>query len=269
MPFHTDFRFKPYRDEKGNLKPHPPAERIYGPVSSIGPLTVCAYLVETSAGLAAVDAGYDSDGDLLVNNIRALGLEPQDLKLILLTHWHQDHASGAARLAKATGAKVVIHEKDAEIVATGACRGESIMPPVKIDKRLKDGEVVELGGVAFKTVHCPGQSAGEVVFLATVNGPDGPCRTIFAGDATGFKDDVKTLDRLGYPGVCADFRRTVGILRALEFDLYLGGHPHQVFDEARADGHPFISRDEWLKLVNGRSEQMETFVKQHPRYLDW
>jgi metallo-beta-lactamase class B len=269
VAFHTNFRFKPYRDEKDNLLPHPPAERIYGPVSHIGPLTVCAYLVETSDGLVAVDAGYDSDGDLLADNIRSLGLDPKDLKLILLTHWHWDHVGGTARLAKRSGAKVMIHEKDAEIVETGVYRGKQMAPPAKVDKRLKDGEVVELGGVAFKTIHCPGQSAGEVVFLATVNGPGGPCRTLFAGDATGFKHNEKELDRLGYPGVCADFRRTVGILRALDFDLYLGGHPHQVFDEARADGNPFISREEWLKLVNGRSEQMETFVKEHPRYLDW
>lgn len=269
MPFQTAFRFLPYTDAQGKRKPNPPPERIYGPVSSIGPLTVCAYLVETADGLVAVDAGYAEDGDLLLENIRALGLQPEDLRLILLTHWHQDHAGGAARLAELSGARVLVHERDAEIVESGTYRGKRIMPPAPVAQKLKDGETIVQGGVAFQTVHCPGQSAGEVVFLATVKGPDGPCRTLFAGDATGFKNNVKVLDELGYPGVCADFRRTVEVLKGLAFDLYLGGHPHQVFNEAREDGNPFISREEYLKLVTGRLAAMERFVAEHPRYLEW
>ncbi|HYF49561.1 MAG TPA: MBL fold metallo-hydrolase [Planctomycetota bacterium] len=269
MAFHTNFRFKPYKDEHGNLRPHPPAERIYGPISHIGPLTVCVYLVETSAGLVVVDSGYDTDVPLLAENIRGLGRDPRDIRLILLAHWHWDHAGGAAGLQQLSGAAVMIHEKDAEIVESGQYRGKPIVPAVRIAKRLVDGDVIALGGVDFKTIHCPGQSAGEVVFAATVDGLDGPCRALFASDATGFKHDVETLDFLGYPGVCADYRRTVEILRELEFDLYLGGHAHQVLNEARADGNPFITRDEWLKLVNGRHQAMEDFVREHPRYLDW
>jgi metallo-beta-lactamase class B len=269
MAFHTHFRFRPYKDEAGKQKPDPPAERIYGPISSIGPLTVCAYVVETPAGLVLVDTAYAKDVELLQNNLRSLGLDPKDIKLILLTHYHFDHAGGAGRLQEISGATVCVHEKDAEIVETGIFKGKQVYPASKNVRRLKDGEVVEFGGVAFKTIHCPGQSAGEVVFLATVGGPDGPCRVCFAGDATGFKDDVATLERIGYPGVCADYRKTVETLRGLAFDLYLGGHPHQVFNEAREDGNPFISRDEYLKLVNSRHQQMERFVEQHPKYLAW
>ena len=71
-----------------------------GPVSHIGPLTVCAYVVETSEGLVVVDTGYDKDGDLLANNVRSLGLDPSKIKVILLTHFHFDHAGGTARLLK-------------------------------------------------------------------------------------------------------------------------------------------------------------------------
>jgi metallo-beta-lactamase class B len=272
MTFHTDFRFRPYKDEAGNQKPNPAPERIYGSIYSIGPLTVCAYVVETPAGLVIVDTGYAKDGDLLARNIRSLGFDPTNIGLILLTHFHLDHAGGAAMLQELSGATVCVHEKDADIVESGMYRGKQVLTPVKNVRRLKDGEVVEFGGgggVAFKTIHCPGQSAGEVVFLATVGGPDGDCRVCFAGDATGFKDDVATLERLGYPGVCADYRRTVETLRGLEFDLYLGGHPHQVFREARADGNPFISRAEYLKLVNGRRQEMERFVEKYPKYLEW
>jgi metallo-beta-lactamase class B len=269
MPFHTSFRFRSYDDAHGQRKPHPPPERIYGPVSYIGPLTVGAYLIETSDGLVVVDTGEGKDGDLLPQNIRKLGLDPADVRLILNTHWHFDHVGGNARLVELSGARAMIHERDADVVESGTYPDGNHIIPFKVSRRLKDGDSIEQGGVVFRTVHCPGQSAGSAVFLATVNGPDGPCRALFAGDATGFKSDVKLLDLYGYPGVCADYRRSVNILKRLEFDLYAGGHPHQVWMEMRSDGFPFVTREEWLKLVETRHGQMENFVKEHPRYLDW
>ncbi|MCL2648513.1 MAG: MBL fold metallo-hydrolase [Phycisphaerales bacterium] len=268
MAFQTAFRFLPYKDASGNQRANPPAERIYGPISSIGPLTVCAYVVETKQGLVVVDTGYDKDGDLLANNMRSLGLDPSTIQVILLTHFHFDHAGGTSRLLKlAPAAEVMVHEKDADTVEAGKWKDRAGYPGVKVTRRLKDGDVITIGGVAFKTEHAPGQSPGEVVYLVTVDGPDGPCRAIFAGDATGFKNGVAELERLGYPGVCADFRTTVEKFRKMAFDLYLGGHPHQVFNEARADGNPFITREEWLKLVNGRAKEYEEFVKKYPKYL--
>ncbi|MCL2641414.1 MAG: hypothetical protein FWD53_11250, partial [Phycisphaerales bacterium] len=67
--------------------------------------------------------------------------------------------------------------------------------------------------------------------------------------------------------MCADYRATVEKLRKMEFDLCLAGHPHHVFNEARADGNPFITREEWLKVVNGRAKQYVDFVKEYPKYL--
>jgi len=268
--FQTAFRFRPYKDAAGNQRPNPPAEKIYGPVYSIGQLTVCSYVIETKEGLIVVDTGYEKDGDLLADNMRSLGLDPTKIKVILLTHFHGDHVEGTTRLLKLSpSAEVMIHDKDADAVITGTWKGQKWHPGVKVTRRLKDGDVVRVGEVKVKVVHTPGQSPGSVVYLATVAGPQRPCRVCFGGDSTGFKGDVETLERLGYPGVCADYRATVEKFRKMEFDLYLGGHPHQVFNEARADGNPFITRDEWLKLVNGRAKEYESFVKKHPKYLAW
>ncbi|MCL2648726.1 MAG: MBL fold metallo-hydrolase [Phycisphaerales bacterium] len=271
--FQTAFRFLPYKDASGHERANPPAERVYGPISSIGSVNVCAYVVETKEGLVVVDTGFDMYEDLLANNIRSLGLDPAKIKVILLTHFHFDHAGGVSRLLKlAPKAEVMVHERDADTVEAGKWKDRVGYPGVKVTRRLKDGDVVTVGGVSFKTVYTPGQSPGSVVYLATVDGPKGgggPCRVCFGGDSTGFKANVVDLERLGYPGVCADYRATVEKFRKMEFDLYLGGHPHQVFNEARADGNPFITREEWLKLVNGRAQEYENFVKKNPKYLSW
>jgi len=269
MRFETSFRFLDYVDSSGSRRPDPEPARIYGPVYSIGPLTVCAYLVETNDGLVVIDTGLPKDGELVASNITKLGFDPRDIRLIFNTHWHWDHAGGNAHLVGLSDAELAAHELDAEIVESGLYRGERKMPGCRVDRRLTGGETVEHGGLAFRVLHTPGQSAGSIAILATVDGPQGPCRALFAGDSTGFKDSVKELELLGYPGVCADYRRTVEVFRSLEIDLYLGGHPHQVFREMRTDGNPFVTREEYLKLVNGRHAQMERFVAEHPKYLKW
>jgi metallo-beta-lactamase class B len=267
--YKTAFRYINYKDSAGNNRPEPKPEQVYGPIYSIGGLTVCSFLIKTSGGLVLIDDLYEKDSLKITGNIRALGLDPKDIKIILITHWHGDHSGGSAYLATLTGAKVMVHARDADVLETGLYRDKKVVPPVHVSRRLVDGDVITEGDLSIKVLHCPGQSAGSAVFCATVNGPEGPCRAIFAGDGTGFKNSVEVLDRLGYPGVCADYRATVKKLQALDFDLYCGGHPHQVFEEMRPDGNPFVSKEEWLKMVGARNQQMEDFVKEYPKYLEW
>jgi len=269
MAFNTNFRFREYVDEKGERKPSPEPERIYGPVCYIGPLTVCAYALETPRGIAVIDTGYEKDGDLLPDNMRKLGLDPADIRLIFNTHWHWDHSGGNRRLVEISGAELCVHALDAKVLESGKYGDKPVPGGVKVTRGLVDGDVMELGGVEFHVYHTPGQTAGSISILATVDGPDGPCRALFSGDSTGFKHGVKEIERLGYPGVCQDYRRAVEVLESIEFDLFCGGHPHQVFREMRPDGNPFVTREEYLGMLGERHRKMEEFVAEHPKYLDW
>ena len=268
IKFRTDFRFTPYDDDEGNRKPNPEPARIYGPLYSVGPLTVCAYLMTTSEGLVLFDAGYARDGDLVPDNIRKLGFDPSEIKKVFVTHWHGDHSSGADRIAELYGAEVMVHRLDAEIVRTGVWLGDTVGAPVRNVKEIEDGQVYDFGDTVVKVIHTPGQSPGEVVYLVTVDGPQGKCRALVAGDATGFKASVEEFERLGYPGVVLDYEKTVQILKAIDFDLYLGGHPHQVFNEMREDGIPFVTREQWHKMVDNRNQQKIDFLADHPEYAD-
>src|SRR5271170_5034956 len=66
----------------------------------------CSYLVSTASGLVAIDAGMKSTGTEMLNAISEIGKKPTDVKSILLTHWHNDHAAGAGVLAELSGADV-------------------------------------------------------------------------------------------------------------------------------------------------------------------
>ena len=250
----TDFRFWPYD------VPEPAPGRIYGPVYYIGNLTVCTYLVETGGGLILVDTGYAREFEATAGRIRELGLKPGDVRMILITHWHEDHAGASSAFSGLSGAQVLIHEGDADILESGLFKKKPAVTPCRVSRRFRDGDVLNCGGVSFKVIHCPGQSPGSAVFLADVDGPDGTRRALFAGDATGFKCNPELFGLYGYPGADSDYRRSVEILKSLEFDLYLGGHPHQVVAEIRGDGNPFISRAEWIRMVESRHQKMEKFA---------
>src|SRR5262245_23777593 len=73
----------------------------------------CSYLVRTPRGIVLVDAGMDSEGeDIALGLSRAFGARPNDVRAILLTHWHNDHAAGARAIQLASGAKVYCHERE-------------------------------------------------------------------------------------------------------------------------------------------------------------
>jgi len=268
--FSTAFRFRQYTDEQGQKRPNPEPERIYGPLYSVGPVDVSVYLLKTSQGLVLFDSGYRGrDSNLVEDNVRKLGFDPAGLKKIFITHWHPDHSGGAARIAALSGAEVLLNKYDAEVVRSGLYRGNPVLTPCDRVKDVEDGQVFDLGDATVKVLYTPGQTRGEVVYLVTLDGPQGPCRALAAGDATGFKDDVEEFEQNKYPGICADYDRTVEILKSLQFDLYLGGHPHQVFNEMRADGFPFVTRGQWLKMVENRHQQKVVFLQAHPEYANY
>ncbi len=267
--FKTEFRFRNYYDEAGTRKPNPEPQQIYGPIYSVGPLTVCAYLVKTEQGLIMFDSGYDKDGSLIPDNIRKLGMDPKDIKKNFVTHWHGDHSSGSARLSAISGAEIMIHKDDVEIVKDKIFIEEHMAPAKNNIVELEDGEFFNFGDVQVKVIHTPGQTPGEVVYLLTVNGPQGKCVALVAGDATAMKSTVAEIEPNKFPGIVKAYEKTVDILKSLEFDLYLGGHPHQVFKEMREDGNPFVTREEWHEMVDNRNQQKIDFLKEHPEYINY
>ena len=86
--------------------------KVFDNVWYVGFQTVSVYLVSTSDGLVLIDAGYAQTVDWLLENIRAAGFDPANVKYIFVTHSHVDHASGAARMKQATGARVGLSAED-------------------------------------------------------------------------------------------------------------------------------------------------------------
>jgi glyoxylase-like metal-dependent hydrolase (beta-lactamase superfamily II) len=135
--------------------------------------------------LTLVDSGFSGSEAAVLRALTDLGRDPTDLKQILLTHRHPDHASGAAALRKATGARVFSHRGDVTETpagwATKGRRGASIA----VDALVEDGEAIPGGFVAL---HTPGHTAGSVCYHLP------GLSALFLGDMV-----INNVDRLSRP----------------------------------------------------------------------
>lgn len=131
-----------------------------------GPLMTNCYIVgdEDTGEAAVIDPG--GSVDRIMSVISRYGLT---VKLIVNTHAHPDHVGGNAALAKATGAPIVIHEAEAEMLKNisriGAGLGIPVEPSPAPQRTVKEGDVLEVGNIKMKVLHTPGHSPGGICLV--------------------------------------------------------------------------------------------------------
>lgn len=132
------------------------------------PKDCSVYLLDLGE-LVLIDAGAGSSTDAIVENIRALGLDPGKLSTVLLTHCHIDHTGGAQEFKNRFGARIVMHSLDAGAVETGdkVLTGASWygldFTPLPVDtKLLKDQEFLCFGAQKVVCLHTPGHTPGSL-----------------------------------------------------------------------------------------------------------
>ena len=145
-----------------------------------------------------------------------------DLKYIVCTHNHCDHVMALPQLAQATGAQVVVGAQDAALIESGqpGMFGDESVAPVKVGRKLSDGDVVELGSLKFQVIHTPGHTKGGVcLYMPEQNGKPG---LLFAGD-TLFRSATGRVDFEG--GSASDMRESLKKLAKLpDSTIVFPGH---------------------------------------------
>ena len=203
-----------------------PPHRVAGPVSYVGTEELGCYLIQGSKGHLLLNTGLADSPPLILASLKALGIDPKAIKVMLTNQAHFDHVGGFAEMRRLTGAEVWATAADAPLLRDGGASDPSHFTgfaPVKVDRVLKDGERITLGDLDLTVIETPGHSPGSVSYLLTYREGGKPRTLLLANLPT----VVMSLNPPAYPGLVADLRRSFARLKALHPDLWVAAHASQ------------------------------------------
>jgi metallo-beta-lactamase class B len=193
--------------------------RIAGNLYYVGHNEITAFVFATPKGLILLDGGFTQSAAQVERNIETLGFKLSDVKIILNSQAHFDHAGALAEIKKATGAKVYALAADArELENGGPDDATPRFTPVAADVIIPDGGKVELGGTALRAHLTPGHTKGCTTWTSRIDGKN----AVFVCSTTAPGYQLVANPR--YPNIVQDYRKTFAILRALPCDLFLAAH---------------------------------------------
>ena len=214
---------------------------LIGNIYYVGASDVTSFLITTPEGHIVINSGFADTVPMIRDNVRTLGFRFEDIKLLLNSHAHLDHAGGHALLKKLTGARVVMSEADADLLARGG-RGDFLpvkedvvdYEPAKADQIIADEEPITLGGAILTAHLTPGHTKGCTTWTMDVVEDGKTYHVVIYGSTTIFPG-VRLVDNPRYPGMAQDFAKTFRVLKSLPCDVFLGPHGSQfgLADKAR------------------------------------
>ncbi len=251
---------------------------IVGNIYYVGANDVTSFLIVTPAGDILLDGGFVQTAPQIEANIRKLGFKLSNVKILLNSHAHFDHAGGLAELKRRTGAQFVAMQGDAALLARGG-RGDFYFgdrltfPAIRPDRVIHDGDTVRLGGVMLTAHLTAGHTRGCTTWTMTTEDHGKPLHVVFVGSMS-VLSGYRLAGRESYPGMTADYERSFKVLRALPCDVFLGAHG-SFFDltdkrSALADSlkkNPFIDPEGYRAYVARAERTFETALRRQQAAL--
>jgi metallo-beta-lactamase class B len=212
------------------IAPQPPF-RIHGNTWHVGPRGLGVFLITSPTGHVLIDGGVPANAALIEANVRRLGFDPRDIKWILNSHAHCDHAGGIAQIARDTGAEVIASAAGAQALARGG-RGDPQygdqlpFPPVRVSRTVRDGDALRLGDLVLTAHATPGHTKGNTTWTWTSCEGSRCLRMVDVGSLSA--PEYRLVGNPKYPDVDDDFERSFAVIAALPCDIALAPHPGMV-----------------------------------------
>ena len=212
--------------------PHAPV-RIFGNTYYVGTAGLSSILVTGSRGHVLIDGGLPESAPLIAANIRALGFQLKDVKVILNSHAHYDHAGGIAELQQMSRARVVASAASTREIASGRAEPDDpqyhvalAFPPAANVATFRDGDTVRVGDVALVAHLTGGHTPGGTTWSWRSCEGARCANVVYADSFTPISDDEFSFTRsTTYPGVLDDFARSFALLDTISCDLLVTPHP--------------------------------------------
>lgn len=229
-----------------------PPRRVFGNTWYVGTCGLTALLVTSEQGHVLIDGATEAAGPLIDANVRALGFDLRDVKYLLNSHEHYDHAAGLAYLQGVTRAPLLAREPGVATLRSGKSdrndpqqlQHHSALPPVADVEVIGDGDTIQVGPLALTAHATPGHTPGSTSW--TWRSCEGErCLDIAYTDSVSAMSDNE-YRYLDHPGMVDAFRRGLDTLAMLPCDIQITPHPlaSDLFARLKgAPGKPLVDAD--------------------------
>ena len=210
-------------------EPFPPF-RIAGNLYYVGSKDLASYLITTPQGHILINSDLETSPPLIRASVEKVGFKFSDVRILLISHAHWDHDAGSAAIKTLTGAKYMVMDGDVSVVESGGKTDfqygnspTSLYPPTKVDRVLRDGDEVKLGGTTLVARLTPGHTKGCTTWTMKVTEAGKVYDVVIIGSPN-VNDGYKLVGSPSYPGIVSDYERTFQVLKSLPVDIFLGAH---------------------------------------------
>jgi metallo-beta-lactamase class B len=209
-----------------------PAEpfRIAGNFYYVGASDIAAFLITGPQGHVVLDAGYPSTAGMIMASIAKLGFAIEDVKVLINSEPHSDHAGGLAALQQASGAAIWASEASADSIASGGDDPDILLPvralirigilsypAARVDHRFKDGDTIHVGPIALTAHVTAGHTRGCTSWSFPVRDGDRVLSVVSVCEPG-------VLAMVRYPEQASDRERSLRVLRSLPVDIWVTNH---------------------------------------------
>jgi metallo-beta-lactamase class B len=249
---------------------------IYGNTWYVGVEGLSSVLITSPQGHILVDGALPQSAALIEANIKALGFRIEDVKLIVNSHAHWDHAGGIAALQRASGAVVAASASGARSLKSGThgkddpqyyAHSPVRVPKVAKVKVVRDGETVRVGPTGITAHMTPGHTPGSTTWSWS-SCEDKRCMNVVYADSLNpiSRDGFSFTGKGGAPNISAAFAHSIAKVAALKCDIVLSAHPDGVDILGKAAArtpqrNPFVAPDGCKDYAAGASKRLDERLK--------
>jgi|SRR5579875_1281911 len=240
--------------------------RVIANLYYVGTNYLASFLITTPEGDILINPDYEQSVPVIRRSVEKLGFRFSDIKIILISHAHDDHAAGCALAKKWSGAKLMVMEGDVAEVESGGAHDfqyHQHWAPVTVDRVLKDSDKVILGGVTLVAHLTPGHTRGCTTWTTQVQENGRLYHVVIVGSPN-VNPGYKLTGNKEYPEIAADYEKTFRVLASLPCDVFLGAHGIYYDMDAKlkqlgtGGGNPFVDPEGYRAYVAERERAFQT-----------